>query len=481
MVRNIGFSTLANAYRSVVQFILNIILAHFLLPEDFGLVALVIPITLLVLLVGDFGLAAAIIRNKTLSREGAGAAASVCAIFGFIVLLVTATCYAAGAFQSIDPQLAQLLVAFSVVMFFALNSVVPRALLERELSYNNITFVETLASTIGLVLAIAAAVLGWGVWSFLVYHLSMQVVRTAAYWVRVHHKVSMNMRASEAITLMGFGGWVVAFNLVNYFARNADNYIISHYLGREALGLYALAYQIMLLPMMALTWPASGVLLSTFSRLVDRPEIITRSFMSAVWLISSVTFPLMTYIAFAGPDALLSLLPHRWSGIAQILPYLAIAGALQSISSLSGALLLAFGRVKLQFWIGFFSTALVLLSFVASSAICGSIVSVAKVYLVISGAIFIFHAYIMSYLLSVHVFRMLKSLLGGLVVSVSGALGLFFAHILWFAPGAHFQNALVLSTGFLLAAVSAFAVLRRHVFSAIGDVRGAGRDATSIG
>ena len=65
------------------------------------------------------------------------------------------------------------------------------------------------------------------------------------WWPKLHFSWA------EIRSISGFGLNLSAFNIVNYFARNADNMLVGKYLGAAPLGYYALAYNIMLFPVQA--------------------------------------------------------------------------------------------------------------------------------------------------------------------------------------------------------------------------------------
>lgn len=359
MIRNAGLTSALNIYRAAIQFGLNIALAHFLSPDDFGVVALVLPITLFIMLIGDFGLTGAIVSSAA-SPQQAGAAATLCQGFGLLIVAVTGLLYGAGAFHGLPQPMAELLLAFAVVTMLAMLAIVPRAMLERRLHYGQITMVETLANTAAFIVAVTAATAGAGAWSFACYHLTMQALRSLAFWHRARKDIAPNAQLRLAMPLMRFGGWVVGFNLVNYLMRNFDRYIIGGWLGTGALGLYAMAYQTMLIPLMTVTWPVSGVLMATLSRLKDRPDMQREAFLAMLLLVTCVTFPMASFVALKAELIFSTILPAGWVAVGPLTARMVVAGGLQSATALIGALFVMSGRVREQFWLGVAVTLLTL-------------------------------------------------------------------------------------------------------------------------
>ncbi|WP_270037487.1 oligosaccharide flippase family protein [Klebsiella pneumoniae] len=59
--------------------------------------------------------------------------------------------------------------------------------------------------------------------------------------------------------IFGFSAHLSIFNLINYFSRNADSFIIGRYMASSVLGAYSLAYRIMLFPLASLIFVATGL------------------------------------------------------------------------------------------------------------------------------------------------------------------------------------------------------------------------------
>jgi len=398
MIRNAGLSCALNIYRAAIQLGLTIVLAHFLAPAEFGLVALLLPITLFLLLVGDMGLTSAIVSRATDSRE-AGAAASLCLAFGIAVPLVMLALHVAGALPFLPPCSAGLLLAFGCVATLAMAAVVPRAMLESRLLYGRITAIETVANMVAFAVAIAGAAQGAGAWSFALYHLVMQAGRAGGLGVAARHDFDLSLDWRQARPLLQLGGWIAAFNIVNFLMRNFDRYIIAAWLGTDALGLYALAYQVMLVPMMIVTWPLSAVLVATLGRLKPQPEAQRETFLAMLTLASCITLPAMTFVALFSDLLFAAILPARWAAAADITGLLAIAGGLQSVTAFLGVLFLAQGRVRAQFWFGAAATLVTLATLALCAALTGSLPLLALAYAILTAALSVFYLLMMARLL----------------------------------------------------------------------------------
>ncbi|WBH18081.1 oligosaccharide flippase family protein [Sphingomonas radiodurans] len=368
-------------YRNIIQFGMNIAIAAFVSPGDYGLVVFTAPFLVLVAMLTDLGMTSAITRAPSLSNDEAGAALGAMMTGGLVcaVLLIGAAWPIERAIGMAG--LAPVMASMAGVVLLSITSATPRALLERELRYARIAGIEAAAIAVAAVAGVVAAFSGAGIWSLVLYNLLTQVIRLAAYGWHVRATLRPNLQFGRLGTLLSFGGWVLGSNLLNFFARNSDNLLIGAWLGAAAVGVYGLSYQFMLAPLMAITWPTSGILLAT---LRDRDphgpaaQAMVESVLSATALL---VIPTMLYLMFGLAFPMRALLSDRWAQVPAIVSWLAPAGALQAIASYNGALLMVAGRARAQFVLTVVNVVLLVATFVL--ALPFGLMALVKAYTVV--------------------------------------------------------------------------------------------------
>lgn len=351
-------------YRNAIQFGMNIAIAAFVPPADYGLVVYTTPFVVLVAMLTDLGMTSAITRAPSLSRIEAGAAMGAMMLGG----IVCAALLVAGAWpleHAIGMRgLAPVMAAMAGVVILSISAATPRALLERELRYAHIAQIEAIAIAVSAAIGIFAAWHGAGVWSLVLYNMLVQTLRLAAFWWTVRRDLCPNLQFRRLGQLLSFGGWVLASNILNFLSRNSDNLLIGASLGAAAVGVYGLSYQFMLAPLMAITWPTSAILLATLRGQDphgERAKAMVGGVLSATAL---VVVPAMLYLTFGLAFPVGALLSDRWSAVPGIVAWLAPAGALQAIASYNGALLMVAGRAKAQFFLTVINTLVLVTTFV---------------------------------------------------------------------------------------------------------------------
>ena len=351
-------------YRNVVQFGMSMALTAFIAPADYGLVVFTLPFLALIAMLTDLGLSSAITRAPTLDREQAGAALTLMTAAGMVFALLLGLGGYPLSLAIAMPGLGGIMAGMALVVVLTVTATTPRALLERRLQYGRIAVIEAAAVFVSAGIGLFAAWRGAGASSLVIYNFVNNAIRAAAFLWLARGDLEWNTRWRSLGALISFGGWVLASNLLNFLARNSDNLLIGAYLGAAAVGLYGLSYQFMLAPLMAITWPASAILLATLRQEANHPARAAQMLEAVLGATAMIAFPAMVFLCFGLTFPVTALLSPRWQAVPEIVAWLAPIGALQSVSSYNGAVLLVAGHARTQFWFTIFNTVLLVATFV---------------------------------------------------------------------------------------------------------------------
>jgi len=370
--------------RQAVSLLVVFVLARRLGPDSYGVVSqasLYVAFTALLL---DQGLGSALIQRPRLSPVETASALWL-NVFVAVVLMgltVALAPAAAGFFRT--PELAGVLVALSGTLLLKGATVVPQALLNRDLRFGELAACEVVSVCAGAVAAIAAAVAGLGVTSVVVQTIVADLVLAVACWSRIR---GLPLRGSPRALgpLLRFSLNVLGGNALHYVMRNLDNVLIGRFLGPAALAFYALSYRTMLLGVQNITRAVNRVALPYYSRLHGDQAALRSGFLRATRLVSLAAFPLMTSVALAAPEAVPLAFGPSWTSAVLPMQILAVTGLRQSVTSLLSPVLLATGRPHWDLRLNVFTSVCLVASFVVG--LRGGIVGVASAYAVAGMAV----------------------------------------------------------------------------------------------
>ncbi len=367
------------------QFLLSVVLARLLLPEDYGLMAMAMLFTGFAGILADAGLNAAVVQRKELteihtntifwSTIGSGVALTA--------LTFVLSTWLANFFKA--PALALILRIIS--LNFTLGSVgnVPSALLQRTMQFRKIAQIDVASLVLSGIAAVVAALLGAGVWSLVIQSLAASLLRSffrcwSCGWVP-----KLIFSGSAFRDIWGFSGHLYGFNFINYWTRNADNLLIGRFFNAAALGYYNRAYALMLLPITQVNSVITQVLFPTLSSIQSDKARVKRIYLRSIGVATLLTFPVMFGLAVTAGPFVQTVYGAKWAGVSPLLQILALVGAMQVLVNSTGWLFLSQGRTDAMLRWGICLSAVMVTSFVIG-VMLGSVRALAICYAIANAA-----------------------------------------------------------------------------------------------
>lgn len=319
-------------------------------------------------IIRDMGTAAAVIQKSTLSDELVDTIFWTNVSLGFVLggIIAFSSPLIAAIFR--EPHLHSVLILLALSLPIGCSGATQLALLERSSRFRTIAFVEISSALAGAGVAIAAASMGAGVVSLVLQSLVGATLSTSLYWCTSKWRPTWRWSLDEFLRLLNFSGNLVGFSIVNYFARNADSMLIGKFLGPVELGVYNIAYRVMLFPLQNLTFVVNRAFLPIFSEQQNNPALIGKNYLKLLQLINVVTAPLMFGLWSVRETFVLVALGQKWVAASSIIAWLAPTGYLQSIVSTIGAVLMATGKTRLLRNLGSICSLIYVLSIVLGLA-----------------------------------------------------------------------------------------------------------------
>ena len=354
----------ANVFKQVLQVLALIVYARLLSPDDFGLFAILMIFVGFLLLFTDMGTASALIH---IDEPGEKLLSSVFYFnlmvgIAFTLLMFFLSEAIAGFFD--DSALMVPLQIISLNFIIVAFAVVQKARYEKALDFKPVTLTESFAVLIGIIAGVAAAFSDLGVYSLVIQTLTTSLITTLLLWYLSSWRPLLYFSWRDIQSIWHYTANLSAFNFVNYFARNADNFLIGKFLGSSALGVYSLAYSIMLYPIQNISRILLRILFPAFSHIKEDNEKFKRAYLKALFFIALVSFPIMGGLIVTADLIVDVFFGEKWSNLAIILMILAPVGIIQSIGTTNGSIYMAKGSTSLLLKIGIVSSIVTVLFFI---------------------------------------------------------------------------------------------------------------------
>jgi PST family polysaccharide transporter len=347
-ISGFAWTGLSQTAVQMVQFVVTIVLARILFPEDFGLVGMAAVFTEAIGMISGLAFAPAIIQRKDLREDHLSTSFWVGILSGlFLILLAVLAARPLSLFFGRD-------IIRNIVILSSLGFVagpmggIHRALLTRELSFKKLTVSEIGATISSSVISILLALLGYGPYSLVLGALAGTVTSSSLLWFLHPWKPRVAFSRKAFTELFNYSRSVLGNGLVNYLGNNVDYIIVGRFLGAHLLGIYTLAYRLVTMPLTKVSGVIKKVTFPTFSILQDDDRRLREAYTRTVRLLALISLPALALLGTTARDLIVVIFGEKWLEAVVVVRVLIFVGMLKSVGTLVGCVVLAKGRPDLE-------------------------------------------------------------------------------------------------------------------------------------
>jgi O-antigen/teichoic acid export membrane protein len=410
VLRGLGWKAGSQAVELGTRTVVAVVLARLLGPREFGLAGMAVAFSGLGQAFADAAVTSAVVQRRDLTDVDRSTAfwISLGAGAGLTLLGVATSGPVAGFFG--EPRVRALFAALSCGFLLGALGTLPSALLARALDFRRLELCGMVGGVTGAVVAVAAAVGGAGAGAIVAQRLVTLAVTGALLWLATPWRPALVFSRASLRALGGFGLNVLGSRLFFYLQRNADNLLVGRFLGASALGAYALAYNLVLLPFTQLVDPLRSVLFPAFAAIqADRARV------GALWLrstrvLAAALLPAMLGLVVVASDFVPVVLGPHWETAIAPIHVLAVVGMAQSVIGVNSVVLTAIGRTGLLLRFSILTFVLSLVGFAVG--VRWGVVGVAAGYLAANAVIVPVYLHLTAHALGLGLGRLAAALAG---------------------------------------------------------------------
>ncbi len=353
LVRGSAWLALSYGGSQIVALVIAAILAHFLRPSAFGLVALASVAIIALTTLQESGLGLAVIQRRTDVEVAAGTAfvftvTAGIALYGaaFVVAPILARLFS-------QPRLTDVLRVLALVLVVRGLGLVPGALIERELIFGRRAKGELGGAIVQALVAVPLAVSGFGVWSLVAGQLAGQSVQSVIFWAVTPLRPSPRLFSFRILRELGrYGRHLTAANIVYFVEQNIDTATVGRLLGAADVGYYNMAWRLSNLPATGIGYIVGRVMFPAYATLQhDRPAF-RDAFLTNVRRVALVSLPVGVGILLTARPIVVGLFGARWEPSVVPLQILAVFGLIRAFAGTTVPVLQAAGKPQIVFWLG---------------------------------------------------------------------------------------------------------------------------------
>ena len=363
-ISGIGWSAVGGFFLQVMQFVILVVLARLLSPEDFGLLGMVLVFTGIATLFSELGFGAALVQKTELEERHLSSVFWLNLAVGLILtILVYMSAPWVASFYN-EPRLILLVRAISISFVIGGFGVVQKAMMTRKMQFKLLAIIQILSVFITGIITVLMAFSGYGVWSLVVQLISVSFLGVLFLWLLGGWRPKFIFQPAALKDMMSFSANLLGAQLLNYGVRNFDYLLIGRYVGSSGLGVYSLAYKFMLLPINQVSKIIGRVMFPALSQIKDDNQRIKRVYLRANRVIGLLTIPLMFGMIVVARPLVLTIVGPNWEAVIPVLQILCLVGIKQPVGSTTGWLYQAKGRTDLMLRWNFISMVITIAAFI---------------------------------------------------------------------------------------------------------------------
>ncbi|MFW6336785.1 MAG: lipopolysaccharide biosynthesis protein [Phycisphaeraceae bacterium] len=320
-----AYTFASSALNFAVTTVTTVLITRELTDEDFGLYGMVIVFAGFAGMFADLGLSRAVVQKPQIKHEQVSTLfwINLAIAGGLAIVLAASTPWIVALYD--EPRLVPINFAMAALFLVHALGRQHKALLERRMEFGRINAIAAITTPLGAMTGLVVAILGGGYWALVTIPAATAIASSASLWLACSWIPGLPRRGTGVREMLAFGANVTGFQVINYFARNADNAMLGYAWGAGPLGLYTRAYSLMMLPAQKVNTPLTGVVVPALSRLAEDHERYRRAFRRVVGLAATLTTPLIALGIVLSPELIPLVLGEKWAPMTPV--FIALSGA----------------------------------------------------------------------------------------------------------------------------------------------------------
>lgn len=326
------------------------VLARQLTPADFGLVALAEVLLSLVINLAGSTVAPYIIHDRNEGWQERAQAAfwlNLLLVTGVCVIFVALTPWVSSFYS--EPLLSGLLLVMVGRFFLSQLSVVPEALIKRDLDYYKLVLRDSILQVFSSVLSILMVFNGWGIWSLVIPGLIATFPRLIMVMWMAQWKPTLPLRTPLWREIFAYIKYVNGTLILGTLLNDGDTLVIGRLVNAYSLGIYDRAWNTPGMILKNLTGIVNEISLPSLAAVKSSPETLRKAYQKMLTVLAIVSFPLLVGLFILADDFILTLFGTQWVASIPLLRIFIPFALQRAIASPVGGIYLVTGRPDVGF------------------------------------------------------------------------------------------------------------------------------------
>lgn len=295
-----------------IQFILQLILARLLTPDDYGVIAIIAIFITIANVFVQSGFNTALIQNKNTNEKDFSSVfylSMLVALVLYIILFFASPIIS--KFYGIS-ELTKVIRVLAITLFLGAYNSIQNAVISKTMQFKKLFFSSSISVIISGVIGVILAYLGFGVWALVAQQLINQltIIIILSFIVDWHPKLLFSI---DRIKVLFRYGWkLLVSSLIDTFYMNIRSLIIGKIYHPVVLGFYNRGDQFPQIIVSNINGSIQSVMLPALSLEQDNKVRVKNMVRRAIVTSSFIIFPIMIGLAVIAEPLVRILLTDKW-------------------------------------------------------------------------------------------------------------------------------------------------------------------------
>lgn len=315
----------------IINFGVQVILARLLMPEMFGLIAMIIVFISIGQTLMDSGMTSSLIRTKNPDQLDYSTV--------FITNIIM-SCAIYGLVYFFAPYIAKFYnqdILTDIVRIFALTFVI-RALvavhvakLTKEMNFKLQMKLQVPSTIIAGIVGVSLAYQGYGVWSLVWLNLVQAIIFTIQNWLFINWKPSLVFDWQRFKHHFAFGYKLTLASLIDVIYNDIYRIIIGRFFSPAQLGFFNQAETMRLFPVQQISSVMGKVTYPMFAK-IDNDQALKAAYRTTMKLVFFVSVPVMLALILVAEEGFRFVFGEKWLPAVPYFQVLALASIVRPVS-----------------------------------------------------------------------------------------------------------------------------------------------------
>lgn len=338
-----------------VQLIISIVLARILLPEDYGILALITIFISISTVIVETGLCSSIINKKDITKAQINFIFLINFTSSFVLYVIIFFCapLIAKFYSAYDSTLLiKLLRVYSLVLPLGAITSVQTAVIHKNMQFKKMFFINFISVIISGGVGVFLAVNGCGTWALVAQQMMAKVMLFISLTIILKWIPRPGRADKDSWSMIKYGSNILGLSLFNVVYNQFSSITVGKIYNPNSLAFYNKAQTFPAMIATNTDYSMQKVMFSAYSKEKEDITRIKEMMKNTISIISFILFPLLLGMLAATENIVYCVLSEKWMPCVPYMQLFCLFYLLQPLKTTSAQALNGIGKSSLSLRVG---------------------------------------------------------------------------------------------------------------------------------